>query len=727
MTQELTRAGLSELKVLSRKTIGKQVEWWVQANAQKDMDFIEIQVGDQVIVVVEAPRQRRQRTHTMKLASSGKVSYNQNHDWPPITAPAPRRSFYMGTPLKSPLVPSVAPAAAAGNKGPEEKPDAKMSSEEKSDEKSDEKMGTSDEASGAKRNVSSPQKSPPAKRAAVDVKPPHNMKVKSIPADGNCLFEAVAQSLGGKTARNVRAGVVNHLKKYQGRYKPWWDGKEPTEEEGPCESWETYLAMLAKVGAWGSALEVAAAAVHYDRPVVVFQPSGMPEIYNGHGKGGAPIALWFRSKHYERLEGAFPPEILTQAANGPMQGNRGGGSESGVSSLGATRLSALPSVIRSSKRSRCATPAPASTSSERRRNSSSPATATPGRGASTPCAASEGQDAGSVGSKRIKLTEWTCRLCGYATGECKGWVDKKKAHINAWHPEEKEQLKVGFKNTLPALSAVKKGGVFQWKCPLCNLGLSAEHSLNPSQVYGVIRKHRADKHPQAEAQLFHKDKSWRKVNAGKATCQVRAAAVARRLLGFKRGDAGAHDPTFVSVPATGKGKQKRVGVVYVICKTCGSIAGTAKRLGKIACEKLASSKGPKRKQLVERLRACLNDADINDDLKKGARTVLSIIDTGAGSSTDIASDNTHQIEAIVWPADFSVRFACVHCKRCVSNIKLFKGSQCPRQVVWSKFRKGHREALAPHAAEPPGARQRAALRALDILGLQEDGVTSQNP
>ena len=26
---------------------------------------------------------------------------------------------------------------------------------------------------------------------------------------------------------------------------------------------------------------------------VVFQPSGVPEIYNAHGKGGAPIALWF--------------------------------------------------------------------------------------------------------------------------------------------------------------------------------------------------------------------------------------------------------------------------------------------------------------------------------------------------------------------------------------------------------------------------------------------------
>jgi hypothetical protein len=310
---------------------------------------------------------------------------------------------------------------------------------------------------------------------------------------------------------------------------------------------------------------------------------------------------------------------------------------------------------------------------------------------------------------------------------CKGWVDKKRAHINAWHPDEKEQLKFGFKNTLPALSAVKKGGVYSWKCPVCKLGLSADHNLKPGQVYSVIRKHREDKHPQADAKLFHKDSSFRRENASKATRQVRAAAVARRLLGFKRGDAGAHDPTFVTIPATGNGKQKRVGMSYVICKTCGSMALTAKRLAKIACEQYASSKGPKRKQLVERLRACLKNADISDDLKKGARTVLEIIDSGAVCTTDTAADSTHQIEAIVWPANFTVRFACVHCKRCVNNIRRLTGSQCPRKMVWTKFRKGQRDILVPLAAQAPSARQRAASRALDILGLQQDGAVDQNP
>ena len=102
-------------------------------------------------------------------------------------------------------------------------------------------------------------------------------------------------------------------------------------------------------------------------------------------------------------------------------------------------------------------------------------------------------------------------------------------------------------------------------------------------------------------------------------------------------------------------------------------------------------------------------------------------DSGAFRTTDTAADSTHQIEAIVWPANFTVRFACVHCKRCVNNIRRLTGSQCPRKMVWTKFRKGQRDILVPLAAQAPSARQRAASRALDILGLQQDGAVDQNP
>ena len=96
---------------------------------------------------------------------------------------------------------------------------------------------------------------------------------------------------------------------------------------------------------------------------------------------------------YERLEGTFPPEILTQAAMAQCKATEEEDRKAALLLLAATRLSALPSLVRSSKkRGRCATPAPVSTSSERRRNSSSPVTATSGRGQCTPPAVSEGPD-----------------------------------------------------------------------------------------------------------------------------------------------------------------------------------------------------------------------------------------------------------------------------------------------------------------------------------------------
>ena len=60
------------------------------------------------------------------------------------------------------------------------------------------------------KTVSTPEKSPPGQACCGGTQAPSQYEGESIPADGNCLFEALAQSLGGKTARNVRASVVTH-------------------------------------------------------------------------------------------------------------------------------------------------------------------------------------------------------------------------------------------------------------------------------------------------------------------------------------------------------------------------------------------------------------------------------------------------------------------------------------------------------------------------------------
>ena len=691
IAEELTRAGLQEVKILSRKTLGKQVEWWVEANAHKELDFLEIICGQNVIVVVAAQRQRPRRDNTTSLAGAGRVNFKfDKADFPPPPSSTPvSKSFYMGTPLK---------AKPAEGSRTEEKEEA--------------------EAGDKRPAIGSPVKDRPAKKPTLLTKPPHGLVARANPGQGNCVFEAIGQGVD-KPARAVRASIVGHIKRHEGRYKPWWDGKEPSQEEKECESWTTYLSSISKQGAWGGSLEIAAGAAHFDRTIVVFQSTGVPEIYNRHGKAGKPLALWFQAKHYELLDGELPKHIAEQAANGPMQGGRGG-SVSNVSSQGRTRLSALPSLkpTSSHKRARSMSPLPSTSFSERRRKLS-PATASSGRGVHAPKAAASSKDGKTAVSSSAR-TEWKCPLCDYSTGSCKLWRQRKQAHIAAWHPEEAESLKLG---RLPELLPISSKVQMRWKCPMCNMGIPAEWEINKDQFLRIRRKHHVEAHPEADLNLFKSDDSFRKANVAKATQQVRAASFARRLLGIKKGDAGQHDPLLVSLPACNKTKKNnRNSLSRVICRKCGTITAQVKQLAKLRCEN-CPKRGPKRKALVNRLRACLDKPSVADELKKGARTVLDIIDPGVSNSP---CAQEHVVEALVWPTDYSVKFACVKCKRCVTREDRLRGS-CSNQITWNQLRKGHKETLSKFACQKPGVKQRAAVRALQVLALEDHEEGEQCP
>ena len=574
------------------------------------------------------------------------------------------------------------------------------------------------EAGDKRPAIGSPVKDRPAKKPTLLTKPPHGLVARANPGQGNCVFEAIGQGVD-KPARAVRASIVGHIKRHEGRYKPWWDGKEPSQDEKECESWTTYLSSISKQGAWGGSLEIAAGAAHFDRTIVVFQSTGVPEIYNRHGKAGKPLALWFQAKHYELLDGELPKHIAEQAANGPMQGGRGG-SVSNVSSQGRTRLSALPSLkpTSSHKRARSMSPLPSTSFSERRRKLS-PATASSGRGVHAPTAAASSKDGKTAVSSSAR-TEWKCPLCDYSTGSCKLWRQRKQAHIAAWHPEEAESLKLG---RLPELLPISSKVQMRWKCPMCNMGIPAEWEINKDQFLRIRRKHQVEAHPEADLNIFKSDDSFRKANVAKATQQVRAASFARRLLGIKKGDAGQHDPLLVSLPACNKTKKNnRNSLSRVICRKCGTITAQVKQLAKLRCEN-CPKRGPKRKALVNRLRACLDKPSVADELKKGARTVLDIIDPGVSNSP---CAQEHVVEALVWPTDYSVKFACVKCKRCVTREDRLRGS-CSNQITWNQLRKGHKETLSKFACQKPGVKQRAAVRALQVLALEDHEEGEQCP
>ena len=487
LTSELLHAGIENVKVLSRKSWGSQVEWWIEGVASSDTDFLEITAGNQVLVVVAALPPKPKRQKVKKLASGGRVLFQDASKQDGLSAPATTqqlRSFYIGSPIKTKEVePTLKDTPSSPQGGAMEE-----------DSRQEKRMG------------STPGKDRPAKRAAVVASPPFGLKPRANAGQGNCVFEALGQGLDHKqpkAARGVRAAIVNHLRRHDARYKPWWDGREPTNEEAPCDSWDKYLTLLAKVGSWGGSLELAAAAVHYDRPVLVFRAQGVPEVYNAQGRAGEAILLWFHNKHYESLEGELPQGILQQTAAGPMQGGRGGGECSDLVSEAHTRCSALPSEMASGKTRVAAMPAclvstrnaatnssakplPGSSSSEQRGNAHV-TSASVGWGAAEECSSVAFDDHldldSDIGDKQKvavlenetkkrklghpKLQEWNCPKCDFSTGKTKLWPQKKSAHIRAWHPEDRKAFNIP-QGRLRTLAVPKSGEKVLWQCPHCD-------------------------------------------------------------------------------------------------------------------------------------------------------------------------------------------------------------------------------------------------------------------
>ena len=733
LIEELTHAGLQNVKVLSRKSWGKQVEWWVEATAEKDSDFLGISVGSRFVVVVAAPVTKPKRQTVKKLASGGRVLFTdprKTEEDKPGVVKAAGKSFYIGTPLKQKEVQPTQVDATL------ETPDEKMDEETRNNSE--------------KRLGGTPVKDRPSKRPAVMSKPPHGLKARANLGAGNCVFEALGQGLSPeqpKPARSVRASIVNHLQRHAARYQPWWDGKEPSSEEKPCESWDLYLSKLAKVGAWGGSIELAAAAVHYDRPIIVFQPTGVPEIYNAQGKAGSAILLWFCNRHYEFLEGALPDGVAQQAATGPMQGGRGGGDGGESVALTAmTRASALPSDAGSGRTCNAAMPAiPSqsrrrpllqplpSSSSSKRRGKTSVATASQGRGEaedSSVQAICGQQDAieegksqtagGSVAESssqfKQKPRDWQCPKCDFKTGWCRLWAQKKSAHIKAWHPDDRQELLAPVPSSFQ-LQKAEPGMKMFWKCPHCDLGIPEGSQTSGDQRYYMKKRHHDECHPKTDFRAFKMSRAQMAANAAKATQKVRAAGVARRLLGIKQGEAGPHDPVIVTLPGTGKAKKQR-NLTRVICKKCTSMTASAKQLAKLPCERCNQSRGPKRKKMLVRLRKALASTKIGDQLKKGCQQVLSIIE-GEGASSSSPKSSGHLLEAIVWPVDGTVQFVCTRCRRLSLREQNFRSMPCANQTVWNNKRLGMQKALSDIAAGKPCAMQRAAVRAIQLLAMEE--------
>ena len=138
---------------------------------------------------------------------------------------------------------------------------------------------------------------------------------------------------------------------------------------------------------------------------------------------------------------------------------------------------------------------------------------------------------GQKGRKRtVKM--WKCPLCDFTTSKSERWGGEKQAHIQAWHPESKQALRL---RRLPTLRVPVTGEEIRWKCPCCELAITAAMGVTGDQSYAMRERHRLAEHPGEDKTRFHvliHSDAW-KSNTAKATVAVRSAAAARRVLQAK--------------------------------------------------------------------------------------------------------------------------------------------------------------------------------------------------
>lgn len=557
-----------------------------------------------------------------------------------------------------------------------------------------------------KRCAASPEKAPAGKKRATVQTVPTGMTRVPNEGNGNCVCLALGQALAAKpdkpkAHRGIRAALVAHLRKHTDRYEPWWDGLRPQKDDEECPNWDTYLRVLAKDGAWAGTLELAAAAAHFDRTIVVFGPHlATPEAYNTSSTKGCVCSWYDRDAgHYEWLKGTLPAKTTPAAANGPMQGGRGGSSESALASVRswATRVSALPPLCQPTE----------SAATARTRSSAMPPAKTAkvttvslpsdcGTGVTAAAISDLLQDEDLNGARdnanhvpavqpsgqRKARHDWTCPVCQWTTGGAgKYWTQKKQKHIEQWRPELQQQLKIGALPELVPWSA----DTCSWKCPLCVMGIPKEVT-SADRAYRMRVAHAREAHPKAKRSRFRLPRSHaQQQNVQKATRAKVSAGIAQQMLRLKAGSQGEHQAEVVRMPYFGKQKNRRSSTKLLRTR-CKGLASNATQMAKLPCDNSGKG-GPKRIGLLRRLQALADGLPSSSDDKEHTLTLISKLQPDAASARSASTNGAeHQIMQISIPLkDLGRKFFCTRRRRVASESRAIKGTKC-NGVAWSQQR-----------------------------------------
>ena len=168
-----------------------------------------------------------------------------------------------------------------------------------------EAMPVDNDEAKKKKKVSFAEPPPNSKKAKAEQRAiPAGLKLVPMEPDGNCLFSSAAHVIKLTLKKNVsalqlRAEVVEHMRKHEQRYAIAWDKELPDGK--PSDSFADYLNAVAKNGTWGGHLELAAIGRAYDLKFTVFPTSLHLEPFAVHAHASRGGVLRFNGSHYDVL------------------------------------------------------------------------------------------------------------------------------------------------------------------------------------------------------------------------------------------------------------------------------------------------------------------------------------------------------------------------------------------------------------------------------------------
>lgn len=189
------------------------------------------------------------------------------------------------------------------------------------------------------------------------------MTVKPVKGDGNCAWRSIHEAMCDRKIvkdpdawAKTKQRIVTHMAEHGKEYQEFWDGKSPDVHEKNIsdKKWEGYIDALAKPGSWGGDLEIYAASRKHDVPIIVAdETTSQIRVYTKMGVRPA-IALVYKDKHYDWLEGKIPPGVVTEADRATPAQARGGASQ-GEASSATFRTRCSTPATRTRARSTCGT------------------------------------------------------------------------------------------------------------------------------------------------------------------------------------------------------------------------------------------------------------------------------------------------------------------------------------------------------------------------------------